>query len=214
MLAASDHLLTLLSQPCPSITHSIVCPVLGNRLKFHLCATSSSNILHAFNHMLQRVEFTVSILSAMADTLDDGLLQMEIQLRSIHDLLSDEAGVVIAAWDDILSDPLSRLGWNNRGLRHYNTCLQAIRVVKSFHNTASAYVGAVKGRLWSVSREMEVLKVLSEESGISNALPMVAMVHALCAGIVRVRESQVALAGKELGDHAVQVQLAGGTSIN
>lgn len=214
MLAASDHLLTLLTAPQPFITHSIICPILGNRLDIRLCTDSSSDVLQAFYPMLQRIESTVSTLSVTADLLDDGLLQMEIQLCSIHDLLSNEAGTVVAARDHILSDPLNILGWNNRELHHFNTCMHAIGVVESFHNTASVDVVAVKGRLWSVGRELEVLKELSWEFRASNAMPMIVIVHALRAGILRIRESQVAMGGKGRGNHAMQTQIAIGTSMN
>lgn len=208
MLAASDHLLLLLSAPRSSIAHSIICPIVGNRLNLQYCAAYTVNVLFAFQQVLQRLESTVSALSIVADGMDDGLLQMALHLRSIRDLLSDEAGTVAAARDNILSDPLHMLGWNKQELRHYNTRMLAVGAVKSFRNTASAYVGAVRGRLRSVGKELEVLKRLSEESGVSDALPMVAIVHALRAGVVRVRDSQVALGGKELGDRAAHSQLA------
>lgn len=137
-----------------------------------LCAASSHNVGKAFQSMISRVELTVSILSVMADTLDDDLLQMEVQMRSLRSLLSDEAVLEATTRNAILGVPLHRLGWNSQRLRHFNTRMHAIGMAKSFRNTASAYVRSVRSRLWSARKALEALQGLSDESHDSDTLPM------------------------------------------
>jgi hypothetical protein len=131
-----------------------------------------------------------------ADIVDDGLDGLETHLRAIRDLLSDEAGAVMAERDDIIGNPWHRLGWYRRRLLHYNARLQALLNVKTYRNAASVYVASVRSRLRMVGKELKVLRMLAGEPARANrVLPMKPFVQALRAGVARLRHAQIALSG-------------------
>jgi len=173
-----------------------MCGIFGNHWYLDTCTTSRSNILRAFNYTLSTFESTVSTLIEDADTLDIGLDTLEGCLRSIRDLLSNEAGSAMSAKDDILSDLRYLLGWRRRKLTLYKTRISTVQSVKAYRNAASAYVGGVRGRLLGVAKELKVLKELAAEYHKSHQLlPMEPFVHAILIGVTRLQDAQIALAG-------------------
>jgi hypothetical protein len=131
-----------------------------------------------------------------ADIVDDGLDGLETHLRAIRDLLSDEAGAVMAERDDVIGNPWHRLGWYRRRLIHYNARIQALLNMKTYRNAASVYVAGVRNRLRMVGKELKVLRMQAGEPARANrSLPMNPFVQALRAGVARLRDAQTALSG-------------------
>jgi hypothetical protein len=195
VIAASDHLLYLISLRATVSFSSVFCGI-TNAMRLRTCSDSPGNILHAFTYTIQKLELIIASLSVEADALDIALDGLENHLRAIRDLLSDEAGTVMGARDDILGTPWYWMGWHSRRLLHYNTRIQAVYDVKSFRNAASTYVSTVRGRLRSVGTELRVLSMLAGEPDRANeVLPMKAFVEALRNGIFRLQEAQVVFSG-------------------
>ena len=210
VIAATDHLLYLISLRATVSFGSVFCGI-TNAMRLRTCSDSPGNILRAFTYTIQKLESIIAILSEEADALDIGLDHLEGHLRVIRDLLSDEAGTVMDARDDILGTPWYWMGRHSRRLLHYNTRMQAVYDVKLFRNAASTYVSSVRGRLHSVETELKVLSMLAGEPDRANeVLPLKAFVEALRSGIFRLQEAQLAFSGRSGGsDRVSPKQLAG-----
>lgn len=164
---------------------------------------------------METIRIAVVTLYPLINSLESLLQGLDTNLDIIRRLIAAESALVIQARNEILSDPLYKLGIRRSQiiLQHYESRLQASASVLAFHRYANDHVTNARGRLSAVEEELKVLEKLVEQpNSMESNNRFRRFVEALRNGVLRLQSVQYALSGEYVGVsgyHRVQQLIEG-----
>ncbi|KAF7971545.1 hypothetical protein HWV62_20862 [Athelia sp. TMB] len=178
-------------------------------IPFSSCPADTRDLEHGLEYIMETLNATVPTLFHLADSLERSLRGLDEHLNTIRRLVAAESASVIRARNEILADPLYKLGFRRSHiiLQHYESRLQASAKVLAFHRYATDHVTDARGRLSAVQEELKVLDQLAHQNDMPESMMrLCSFIEALRDAIHRLQSVQYALSGGYVGVAGTRAQ--------
>ena len=208
MMGASEELLiTHLEDQQP--TNSFLC-----NMRLYSCPDYTESRLDSFDYLVETLSNGLISLELLINRIEDGLLGLDGQLALILQLVAAESYQAVDAKNQIVLDPLYRLGIRRSPqLLQHEARLQAVANVLGFHRSATNHVTELRGRLSAVKEELKVLKRVEGQLKLKGAgMHLRSFVEALRRGLLRLENAQNLLSGGYAGGTTVEGSKQVGTN--
>ncbi|KAF7967376.1 hypothetical protein HWV62_34467 [Athelia sp. TMB] len=199
MGASDDISTTRLEHQQPA--NSFLC-----NMRLYSCPDYTESRLDSVVYLVESLSNGLISLELLINRVEDGLLGLDGRLALILQLVAAESYQAVDAKNQILLDPLYRLGIRRSPqLLQYDARLQAVANVLGFHRSATSHVTELRGRLSAVKEELKVLRRVKGQLESKGAeMHLRSFVEALRRGLLRLENAQNLLSGGYAGGSTVE----------
>lgn len=174
-------------------------PILQAIIPIKIGPTADEIIEGAFALAMDQSEQSIARLIVEAEVSGQNLDQMEVDIASLHDMITREDKHMSAEKDRILGELWSSLGGNKQKLREYDDRLALLNDLAVYRKQARAHVIAALQTLHAMSDDLEDLRERVAAPGIiGGKLPVRVHIESIKNGLERLKEGRTR--AREVGD--------------
>lgn len=166
-------------------------PMLQAIVPFKMGPTTQEIIETAFTLAMDHSEQTIARLILEADVSRQNLDQMDVDITTLHDMLTREDKHTTAEKDRLLSELWTKLGWNGGRVREHDDRLAFLGDLADYRQRARAHVMAATQTLQTMSDDLEELRERVAAPGIlGGRVPLQVHIDTIRNGLERLMESR------------------------
>ncbi|KIJ62833.1 hypothetical protein HYDPIDRAFT_93681 [Hydnomerulius pinastri MD-312] len=153
--------------------------------------TEDEIIAGAFVLAMDASEQTIAKLVIEAEISRQNLDQMEVDVTSLHEIITREDKFTTAEKDELLGELWSKLGGNKKALREYGDRQALLNDLGDYRKKALAHVTAALQALHSMSDDLEVLRDrVAAPALLDGKLPLSVHIESIKNGLERLKEGR------------------------
>jgi len=174
-------------------------PLLQAIIPVKLGPTADEIVQHAFTLAMDQSEQTLARLVVEAEVSRQNLDQMEVDIGSLHDMVTREDKSMNSEKDFVMGKLWTKLGGNKQALREYDDRLALLDDLSVYRKKARAHVMAALQTLHAMSDDLEDLRDRVAAPGIlGGKVPLHVHVDSIKNGLERLKEGRTR--AREVGD--------------
>ena len=161
--------------------------------------TADEIIQQAYTLAMDQSEQSLARLIVEADVSRQNLDQMEVDIQSLHDMVTRENKDMNFEKDRLMGELWTKLGRNRRALREYDDRLALLDDLSVYRKKARAHVTAALQTLHAMSDDLEDLRDRVAAPGIvGGKVPLHVHIESIKNGLERLKEGRTR--AREVGD--------------
>ncbi|KAI6039889.1 hypothetical protein EDC04DRAFT_3003197 [Pisolithus marmoratus] len=174
-------------------------PILQAVIPIKIGPTADEIIQGAFTLAMDQSEQSIARLIVEAELSGQNLDQMEVDIASLHDMITREDKHMSNEKDRVLGELWTTLGGNRQKLREYDDRLALLNDLAVYRKQARAHVTAALQTLHAMSDDLEDLRERVAAPGIiGGKVPIKVHIESIKNGLERLKEGRTR--AREVGD--------------